>query len=117
VNDLNRYFELVKLRLHQLLSTNSQEIKRILNRAGLHYLFAFKHVLFFPLFDNLPHFVRKHIAPLVKLFFGLVVFAQVWVIVAKQVEVLDKLVKQLLLRVSSLEEYQEFLLDACLCLE
>lgn len=110
VNDLHRDFELVELSLHQLLRAQSYELQVVFRGPRLHYLFAFFNVLLFALFHNLPKFIGKHITPLMKLFFCMSIFSEIWIVVSKLIEVSNKSVEQFLFVVASLQVNQEFLL-------
>jgi len=68
--------------------------------------------LLFPVFDNFPKFIGKHITSLMQLLLGLGVFPQVRELIRKLVEVLDKLVQELLLVIQTLQVLQELALNA-----
>ncbi len=66
------------------------------------------------IFYYFPHLVREDITSLVEFFFGLAILTKVWIVIAELVEIFNKLVKKLLLLVSSLQEGKELFLNNCL---
>ena len=81
LNDLNFELELVDLSLIELLSVLSQQVKVKFDVSSLHDLLSELDGLLLSLLDNLPELVRKDISALMELFFGLVVFSEIWVLI------------------------------------
>ena len=76
-------------------------------KTALHDLLTEFNGLLLALLDNLPQLIRQSVRSLVQLFLGLVILSQVWVLVGKLIEVLHKLVQDVLLAVTRVQELQE----------
>lgn len=97
LKNLNRDLELVKLGLHELLSASCKECLCKLHSVAFHDLFALFNVCIFAILNDFPELIGKDVGPLVELLLGLVVFAEVRVLVREFIKVLDELMQDLLL--------------------
>jgi len=70
VDDLDLDSKLIKLCLHKLLGDLGQKFLVRLDVATFHDFLALIYILVFPVLHDLPELVRKHISPLMQLFFG-----------------------------------------------
>lgn len=78
----------------------------MLDPAAFHDLLALVHVLLLPLFDDLPELIRQDVHSLVQLILRRLILPEVGELVTEVIEILDELIKLLLLCVRSVDKLQ-----------